>query len=186
MAGRPSSVTSRLAYSPGMGANPCLSPPLSRSRTSTSDRRIAAPAPTFLQVPARFSGPPEACRRAGRMADVSNPRTTGMQVWHDDAGALTPAVVLAADGDAPVERDHGLDHVVRVRGHHALTLQHFAAGFRRASVRAADQMADSFNDNSRLPAGPRDSGNRTCIPNRCRPRTHNRSTEWTCEAPFLC
>lgn len=40
---------------------------------------------------------------------------------HDDAAALTPPVVLAADGEAPVEREHDLDRVVCMRGHHALS-----------------------------------------------------------------
>jgi hypothetical protein len=46
-----------------------------------------------------------------------------LRVWaHDDAAAFTPAVVLAADGDASVERDDDLDRVVCMRGHHALRL----------------------------------------------------------------
>src|SRR5512137_1505648 len=40
---------------------------------------------------------------------------------HDDAPALIPAIVLAADGDASVEGDHDLDRVVCVRGHDALS-----------------------------------------------------------------
>ena len=40
---------------------------------------------------------------------------------HDDAAALAPAVVAAADGDAAVERDHDLDRVVCVGGHDALS-----------------------------------------------------------------